>query len=126
MKTPFRFVVVFLLLIGLIAGVAIGRLWFRAWSLERADVARDVERAVTRGDLRILGIKGAGLYLPGTDSALYAAATAGRCPFRIIYVGDAFSLDLQRRVAEASFRYATTYNRDLIARRGPAQLCTVR
>jgi hypothetical protein len=118
-------VLAFLLLAAFIAANAIARPWLHARSLEHADVARDVSRALDRGDLRLLAIEGVAIYLPGTDSALYDAATSGRCRFRIIYAGDAFNSDLAKRVADASFQYAASYNRNLVARVGMGRLCTI-
>jgi hypothetical protein len=94
------------------------------WRRASGNAARDAENAIAQGDFQLLGVEGgAGLALPGVDSALYASAAAGGCGFRVIHAGDSFTWSWQRQLHDASLTYARMYNEHLVARAGRVRIC---
>jgi len=82
-------------------------------ALESADVAAEVEAAVSKGDLRFVGVMGFGLLVPGVPD--YQEKYAARYGVRVIEnTSDAIENEEHRRLQDAAYRYAEKYNSLLI------------
>jgi len=83
--------------------------------LESADVAADVKNAVSKGDLRFVGVMGVGLLVPGVPD--YQEKYAARYGVRVIEnTSDAIENEEHRRLQDVAYHYAEKYNSLLIPR----------
>jgi len=97
--------------------------WRHLWRLEHANVNGDVAAALRQTDLRLLAIEGgAGIVIPAVSDSFYQLAVSRPCT-RVIYVGDAFYWDWERRTHDLSVAYAAAYNTRRIGRAGAARIC---
>jgi len=84
-------------------------------ALESANVTAEVEDAVSKGDLRFVGVMGVGLIVPGVPD--YYEKYAAKYEVRVIEnTSDAIESEEHRRLQEVAYRYAEEYNRLLITR----------
>jgi hypothetical protein len=83
-----------------------------------ADPIADADRAVKRGDLRLVGVQGRGIDVPGADSILGPVAVL-RCATRPVpFTSDAITSDVIRRLNGVASSYARSYNVHLLNRAG--------
>ena len=87
--------------------------------LEHANALADADKAVARGDLRLVAVHLFRIQVPGADSTLLGGPALERCAVRRIgpYASDAMSA-FQEQYNGAALGYALAYNRRLLSKAG--------
>ena len=87
------------------------------YRLEHADPTVDADRAIQRGDLRLVSVEMVVITVPGADSIMGRSEVYG-CSLRRIgpYASDLIADDLQGRYNAAALNYARIYNLRVLER----------